>query len=90
MRRVLLASSKVFSRLRGKLLRPPVPQRGSRAPSGKPVYTRSQITEMARRRQKGLIGDDQWRRWEYELCLASKEGRVVGALSLADGIPVSR
>src|SRR5262245_49737141 len=42
------------------------------------------------RRRKGLIPDDQWARWENELCLASKEGRVVGALRLDDGVPVTR
>jgi hypothetical protein len=59
------------------------------APDGKPIYTRPQITEMARRRQKGLIDDAAWLRWEYELCRASAEGRIVGALD-ADGIPRSR
>ena len=49
-----------------------------------------QILEMARRRQRGLIDDAAWRRWEYELCRASKEGRVRGALSLDDGLPVTR
>jgi hypothetical protein len=67
-------------------------QAGSRQavqPSGR-VYTRPQIVEMARRRQKGLIDDAAWRRWEVELCRASAEGRVVGALSLDSGLPVSR
>jgi len=57
-------------------------------PSGR-IYTRPQITEMARRRQKGLIDDEAWRRWEYELCRASKEGRVRGALSLETGLPTT-
>jgi hypothetical protein len=57
-------------------------------PSGR-IYTRDQITEMARRRQKGLIPDEEWRRWEYELCRASAEGRVRGALSLETGLPVT-
>jgi len=65
-------------------------QSARQAATGKPIYTRPQITEMARRRQKGLIDDAAWRRWEYELCRASKEGRVVGALSLDDGLPVTR
>jgi len=56
------------------------------AATGKPIYTRSQIAEMARRRQKGLVPDDQWRRWEYELCAASREGRVVGALDPETGL----
>jgi hypothetical protein len=68
----------------------PAPQRARRAPSGRPIYTRGQISEMWARRRKGEISDEQWARWEYELCLASKEGRVVGALSLEDGIPVTR
>jgi hypothetical protein len=53
------------------------------------IYTRPQIVEMARRRQKGLIDDAAWRRWEYELCRASAEGRIVGALN-NDGVPVTR
>ena len=57
-------------------------------PSGR-IYTRPQITEMARRRQKGLIDDAAWLRWEYELVAAGREGRIVGALD-ADGIPKSR
>ena len=66
-------------------------QGGSRRavqPSGR-IYTRPQITEMARRRQKGLIDDAAWLRWEYELVAAGREGRIVGALD-ADGIPKSR
>jgi hypothetical protein len=59
------------------------------APDGKPIYTRPQITEMARRRQKGLIDDAAWLRWEYELIAAGREGRIVGALD-ADGLPRSR
>ena len=61
-----------------------------RAPSGRPIYTREQITQMWRLRRQGKIDDQAWAKWEYELCLASKEGRVVGALSLEDGIPVTR
>jgi hypothetical protein len=68
----------------------PAPQRISRrALSGKPIYSRSQITEMAARRRKGLIDDAAWARWEYELIAAGREGRIVGALDI-DGIPVSR
>jgi hypothetical protein len=44
---------------------------------------------MARRRQKGLIDDAAWLRWEYELVAAGREGRIIGALD-ADGIPRSR
>jgi len=66
-------------------------QAGSRpAATGNQIYTRQQILQMARQRQKGLISDEQWRRWEFELCRASAEGRVVGALSLTDGVPVTR
>ena len=64
------------------------PQR--RAPSGKPIYTRGQILQMATMRRQGKIDDAAWTRWEYELCRASAEGRVRGALSLEDGVPVSR
>jgi len=62
--------------------------RSAAQPNG-PVYTRPQILEMARRRQRGLIDDAAWRRWEYELCRASKEGRVRGALSLETGLPTT-
>src|SRR5262249_21980019 len=65
-------------------------QRASRrAPDGKPLYTRDQITEMWAKRRKGEINDQDWMRWEYELIAASREGRIIGALN-ADGIPVSR
>jgi hypothetical protein len=57
-------------------------------PSGQ-IYNRSQILDMARRRQKGLVDDATWRRWEVELCRASAEGRVRGALSLETGLPVT-
>jgi hypothetical protein len=59
-------------------------------PGSGQIYDRSQIVAMARRRQRGLIDDATWRRWEVELCRASKEGRVRGALSLDDGLPVTR
>ena len=52
-------------------------QRLPQAAPGKNIYTRAQITEMARRRQKGLIGDEQWRRWEFELCLARTRLKIV-------------
>src|SRR5262249_61222664 len=58
-------------------------------PSGR-IYNRQQILDMARRRQRGLVDDATWRRWEFELCRVGKEGRVVGALSLDDGLPVTR
>ena len=66
-------------------------QAGARpaAASSGQLYTRRQIVDMARKRQKGLIDDEAWRRWEWELCRASAEGRVVGALSLTDGVPVT-
>jgi len=65
----------------------PFRTRGGRAPyNSKPIYTRQQITEMARRRQKGLIGDADWARWEYELIAAGREGRVVGALDPETGL----
>src|SRR5262249_35223682 len=63
------------------------PQR--RAPSGKPIYTRGQILQMATMRRQGKIDDAAWARWEYELIAAGREGRIVGALDI-DGIPVSR
>jgi hypothetical protein len=67
----------------------PAPQRSRRAASGKPLYTRDQITQMWARRRKGEINDADWARWEHELIAAGREGRVIAALN-ADGIPVSR
>ena len=60
-----------------------------RAPSGKPVYTRSQISQMWSMRRKGEISDQEWARWEHELIAAGREGRIVGALGI-DGMPVTR
>jgi hypothetical protein len=68
-------------------------QGGSRRavqPSGQRIYDRAEIVRMWARRRKGQISDEAWGRWEAELCRASKEGRVRGALSLDDGIAVSR
>jgi hypothetical protein len=64
-------------------------QRAARAPSGQRVYDRSEITRMWTLRRQGKIDDQAWLRWEHELCRASKEGRVRGALD-ADGVPRSR
>ena len=50
------------------------------------IYSRDQITQMARRRQKGLISDADWARWEYELVAAGREGRIVGALDPETGL----
>jgi hypothetical protein len=67
----------------------PRPRQGRSAPSGKPIYSRGQILQMASMRRRGQIGDAEWAKWEYELCLASREGRVAGALGI-DGVPVTR
>lgn|SRR5215813_7312721 len=64
-------------------------QRAPRTPSGQRIYDRSEITRMWDRRRQGKIDDQAWMRWEYELCRASAEGRVRGALDV-DGVPVSR
>jgi hypothetical protein len=64
-------------------------QRASRAPSGQRIYDRSEITRMWNLRRQGRIDDKAWARWEVELCRASAEGRVRGALD-ADGLPRSR
>jgi hypothetical protein len=64
-------------------------RRTSRAPSGKPIYTRSQISQMWAMRRKGEINDQEWARWEHELVAAGREGRVVGALGI-DGVPMTR
>jgi len=67
----------------------PARQRVSRILSGQRIYDRGEITEMWARRRQGKIDDAAWARWEHELCRASAEGRVRGALGI-DGIPVTR
>jgi hypothetical protein len=67
----------------------PAPRRAARAPSGQRIYDRSEITRMWNLRRQGKINDQDWLRWEHELCRASAEGRVRGALGI-DGIPISR
>jgi len=67
----------------------PARRRASTTPSGQRIYDRSEITRMWNLRRQGKIDDQAWMRWEAELCRASAEGRVRGALD-ADGIPVSR
>jgi hypothetical protein len=64
-------------------------RRNPRASSGKPVYTRGQISQMWTMRRRGQIGDAEWAKWEVELIRAGREGRIVGALD-ADGVPRSR
>jgi hypothetical protein len=53
------------------------------------IYTRDQITQMWNLRRQGKIDDQQWRRWEIELCRASAEGRVRAALDWQTGLPVT-
>jgi len=60
---------------------PPSSQRDA---SGRRVVTRQQITEMHKRRMRGLVSDQDWMRWEAELGAAMREGRVAG------GVPVVR
>jgi hypothetical protein len=45
----------------------------------KPTYTRQQILDMSKRRQKGQIDDTTWWRWEEEMIAAGREGRILGA-----------
>src|SRR5262249_52361091 len=65
------------------------PRRAATTPSGQRIYDRGEITRAWERRRKGLISDSKWAEWEAELCRASAEGRVRGALD-QDGIAVSR
>jgi hypothetical protein len=60
-------------------------QSRSPATSGKPVYTRQQITDLYKRRRDGLIDDKSWARQEADIFAAGREGRVVGALNLRQG-----
>jgi hypothetical protein len=41
-------------------------------------YTRPQILEMASLHRQGKINDQDYARWEAEVCRASKEGRILG------------
>jgi hypothetical protein len=69
------------------------PQRAAQsrsAASGKPIYTRPQIAEFYKQRRLGRISDAEWARREADIVRAGAEGRVVGALSMTDGTPVSR
>jgi hypothetical protein len=52
-------------------------------PTGKRIYSRAEISDMSRRRQKGQVDDTTWRRWEEELIRAGREGRVLDALPLS-------
>ena len=75
--------------------RRPFPSKDNRArntlqPGSASLYSRAQISEMARLRRKGAINDADWARWEYELVAAGREGRVVAALDPVAGIPVTR
>ena len=56
--------------------------------SGKPVYTRGQILQMAAMRRKGEVNDQDWLHWERELIAAGGEGHIRGGLD-ADGNPIS-
>jgi hypothetical protein len=80
---------KGFLAAAGQASASPSPQRTSRASSDKPIYTRSQISQMWTMRRRGEIGDEEWARWENELVAAAREGRVRGALNI-DGVPITR
>jgi hypothetical protein len=69
--------------------RAPAGRAAARTASGQRIYDRSEITRMWNLRRQGKVDDQAWMRWEHELCRASAEGRVRGALD-ADGVPVSR
>jgi len=55
----------------------PQPQDAYR-PTGKRIYSRAEISEMSRRRMRGLINDTDWMRWEIEMVNAGREGRILG------------
>ena len=53
--------------------------------SGRQI-SRDQILQMASLRRQGKINDQDYARWEAELCRASREGRIRGAFDI-DGNP---
>jgi hypothetical protein len=59
------------------------------ATSGKPIYTRPQITDLYKRRREGHIDDARWAQIEADIVKAAAEGRVVGAVG-PDGTEMSR
>jgi hypothetical protein len=64
----------------------------SRSPvtSGKRIYSRPEISSLYKRRRDGLIDDRSWAQIEADIFAASRQGRVIGALSLVDGTEMTR
>jgi hypothetical protein len=60
------------------------------AATGSNIYTRAQIAQLYEQRRLGHIGDAEWARREADIFAAGREGRVVGALNMADGTAMSR
>jgi hypothetical protein len=63
-------------------------QRAAQSRPGGNIYT--QIADLYKRRRDGHIPDARWAQIEPDIFAAGREGRVVGALSLVDGIAMSR
>jgi hypothetical protein len=63
-------------------LSPQAQSQASYRPTGRRIYSRAEISDMSRRRMKGLVDDATWLRWEHEMVAAGREGRIIGALPL--------
>jgi hypothetical protein len=78
----VIAFYRDFASQRGRVAVHEQPQDAYR-PTGKRIYSRAEISDMSRRRQKGQVDDTTWRRWEIEMVNAGREGRIAGALPLS-------
>src|SRR5215831_17988826 len=54
------------------------PQQAFSAPTGKPTYTRADITRYSELYRKGRISETDYRKLEADIHAASKEGRITG------------
>jgi hypothetical protein len=62
------------------------------ASGGARIYTRPEIQKLYAQYMRGAYRgrEAEWRALEADIIAAGREGRVVGALSLDDGLPVTR
>jgi hypothetical protein len=66
-------------------LSPQAQPQASYQPTGRRIYSRAEISDMSRRRMKGLVSDADWARWEIEMIAAGREGRITGGLPVHGG-----
>jgi hypothetical protein len=57
----------------------------ARSSSGKPIYTRSQVTQLYRAHQQGAYTgrEAEWARQEHDIIRAGAEGRILGGTDVA-------